>query len=78
MKVAGGRPRPATAICRLLHQICIWLLCDVFLGPLRFLPCLSAGQRCNETIGNGTRLAAEWMAAPVDSVEGASCQTDGV
>lgn len=39
-------------------------------APLRLLPCLSAGQRCNETIGNGTGLAAEWVAAPVYSMKG--------
>lgn len=68
MKVAGGRPRHATAICRLLHQIWIWVGCDLFPVTLRFLPCLSAGQHLNETMGNGTSLAAEWMAAPVDNV----------
>lgn len=68
MKVAGGRPLPATAICRLLHQIWVGLVYDLFPVTLRFLPCLSAGQRRNETMGNGTGLAAEWMAAPVEIV----------
>lgn len=57
-----------SAVCYTRSGFGCFVICP--LGPHLFLPCLSAGQRCNETIGNGTRLAAEWMAAPVDSVKG--------
>lgn len=56
-----------SAVCYTRSGFGCFVICSP--GPLLFLPCLSAGQRCNETIGNGTRLAAEWMAAPVDSVK---------
>lgn len=60
--------QPATAICRWLHQICVgdFMICASLV--LYLWPCLPAGQRCNETMGTGTRLAAECEAAPFDGL----------